>query len=126
MSSIGRLDLRTAAFSVALLVWMPLLLALCGGISEIVRIRLGITEWDPWRPYLSGLIAGSTALSLTALDSGLRQYVPYNEPGLLPRLGFAVGRLIAHLLNPPAFLLVGLLALFALGGGYLLVRISGK
>jgi hypothetical protein len=57
-------------------------------------------------------------------ESSMDQYLPFIEPGLIPRLGFVIGEVIITL--PFLLILGGIFALFSLAGGYCAHRVLKK
>lgn len=120
LTASGHEGMRSTLFLLMMLLAVPLLLAATGAVAEKTRTRNRPYGWRPWIPYLAGFLAMNTAGFLFALESGLNQYVPFLAPGLAPRLGFALGRVIMYM--PFVAGLAAFFALFALAGGYCMYR----
>lgn len=121
LTSTGDVGMRSTLFFWMVFFVSPLLLSAGGVFSEILRRRENHTSWEPGIPYLAGLLAVIVACVLFVTESSMNQYLPFIEPGLIPRLGFVIGSV---LISIPFFLIIGaIFALFSLTGGYCAHRI---
>lgn len=94
----------------------PVLLLMTGFVSENLILRKSRTGWVPFIPYCAGFLGVFLACNLMMTISSAHQYVPYMEPGLMPRLAFVTGYLIAIL--PGVLLVRALFPVFSLAGAY--------
>jgi len=108
---------RSTLFMVTMLTAVPLLMIAVGAVAQKIFARTYPAIWNASVPYLAGFLAGLCCGCLFAIESGLTQYLPLLEPGLIPRLVFTAGRVIVYL--PFVALLSAFFALFAVAGGYL-------
>lgn len=128
ISATGHMEMRFTVFSLVVLLFVPLFLIAGGIVSEIIRNREGRTGWTPLISYLAGFLGGSTAVILTAVTASVDQYVPYLDPGMMPRLAFVSGSVMMYLLNPVSLSVIAIVSLFSLAGGYLvhIIRIRAE
>ncbi|MFA5236583.1 MAG: hypothetical protein WC362_01850 [Methanoregula sp.] len=102
----------------------PALLFSTGIASERLRSREDRAVWRPWIPYLAGFVGAVLAIFIIIIGMYMDQYVPYMEPGLLPRLAFVAGM---ELFCLPVLLAIStVFACFALAGGYAMNRRSKR
>jgi hypothetical protein len=128
ISAAGHVELRSTVFSLVVLLFVPLFLITGGILSEIIWNRVGHSGWTPLVSYLAGFLGCSTAVVLTAITASVNQYVPYLDPGMIPRLSFVPGSVIVALLNPVSLSIIAIFSLFSLAGGYIMhiIRIRAE
>lgn len=120
----GDVGMRSTLFFWMVFLVSPVLLSACGAVSEIFRCRKNRTGWMPMISYTAGLLAVMVAGILITAESSMDQYLPFIEPGLIPRLGFVIGKVI---ITVPFLLIIGVIfALFSLAGGYCAYRVLKK
>lgn len=124
LTAVGMEGWRSTLFMVTMLTAVPLLMIAVGALAYTIFERASPKIWNASVPYLAGFIAGICCGCLFAIESGLTQYLPILEPGLVPRLVFTAGRVIIYL--PFVALLSAIFALFALVGGYFMYHIGEK
>ncbi len=124
LTATGDVGMRSTLFFWMVFLVLPILLSAGGAVSEIFRCRENRTCWAPGISYLAGLLAVMVAGILFMTESSMDQYLPFIEPGIIPRLGFVIGTVIITL---PFLLIIGLIfALFSLAGGYCAHRVLKK
>ena len=101
----------------------PALLVIAGALSEKLCQREPRSGRVLPGPYCAGFLGVFVACNLIMAVSSANQYVPYLEPGLMPRLAFVTGYLI--FICPVVMLVSAVFAGFSLAGGWLMHRISG-
>jgi len=124
LTAIGQAGGRATLFMTTMLTAVPLMMIAAGAMAEWLAGHTPPAAWKPSVPYLAGFLAGLCAGCLSAIESGMTQYLPLIEPGLIPRLAFALGRVIMYM--PFVAVLGALFALFALVGGYCTYRMREK
>lgn len=124
LTAIGMEGGRSTLFMVTMLAAVPLMMIAVGAIAQMIFERGHPGIWNASVPYLAGFLAGLCCGFLDAVESGLTQYMPILEPGLIPRLVFTAGRVIIYM--PFVALLSAGFALFALAGGYLVYHVWEK
>ena len=102
---------------------VPVLLVITGAISEKIRKRDPVAGRELLVPYCAGFLGVFVACNLIMAVFSANQYVPYLEPGLMPRLAFVTG--YAIFIFPVVMLVSAVFAGFSLAGGWLMHRRSG-
>jgi hypothetical protein len=127
----GLVPARADAFTLTLFIVIPVIMVICGGISERIRSRGERTGWEavipvPGIPFLAGLLGVMSAFVLfvigTSVKIGTNLYPPILDPGLIPRLGYAVYMVTGAM---PFVLFIGsFYALFSLAGSSIIQRLE--
>jgi hypothetical protein len=103
---------------------VPVLLVITGSVSEKIR------KSDPGAgrgllvPYCAGFTGVFFGCNFVMAGSYATQYVPYLEPGLIPRLAFVSGALI--FIFPVVIMVSFFFAGFSLAGGWYVHRNSNQ
>ena len=124
LTATGMEGWRSTLFMATMLTAVPVLMIAVGAIAQKIFLRDHPGIWNASVPYLAGFVAGLGCGCLSAIESGLTQYLPILEPGLIPRLIFTAGRVVIYM--PFVALLSAFFALFALAGGYCMYRTREK
>jgi len=101
----------------------PALLVIAGAVSETICQEKPHAGRGLLVPYCAGFLGVFVACNLIMAESFTNQYIPYLEPGLMPRLVFVTGALI--FIFPVVMLVSALFDGFSLAGGWLMYRRSG-
>ncbi|MDD1687597.1 hypothetical protein [Methanoregula sp.] len=100
----------------------PALLVIAGALSEILHQREPRSGRVLPDPYCAGFLGVFVACNLIMAVFSANQYVPYLEPGLMPRLAFVTG--YAIFIFPVVMLVSAVFAGLSLAGSWLMHRRS--
>lgn len=109
--------------AIDLLLIAPALLGMTGAFSEKLRQQGSCSDRVLTGSYCAGFLGVFVACNLIMGVFSANQYVPYMEPGLMPRLAFVTG--YAIFIFPVVMLVSAAFAGFSLAGGWLMHRRSG-
>jgi hypothetical protein len=112
----GFVSMRSTLFPIMAFIVTPLLLVVAGIVSEIIWKQEQGTVWTLWIPYKAGFLGMSLAFFLFRVVSSVSQYLPYSDPGIVPRLAYMIGDFIIYF--PVLIVASTLFAFFSLAGGY--------
>jgi len=101
----------------------PALLVIAGAVSGTICLGKPHADRGLLVPYCAGFLGVFVACNLIMAISYTNQYIPYLEPGLIPRVVFVTGALI--FIFPVVMLVSALFAGFSIAGGWLMYRRSG-